>query len=359
MILSAAFLAATAAADCAYYRKVVNNSCADDCVPSTLGICPRALIVKEGGLDAGKCADIGYTVDQGEQDQKAGPCGTLKFEHYGKATQLVNSTADGCTKDSCPFSYQVPPPVRFGRCGEVDAASRMPADIWDDPRAFGEYVEATLLLWSVGTGPTGGALLKQEKCPSGWTPMQGKTVPWTQPKLMEVTCDLRCNCRYPDCKDVPDDPKDHTYCSLCGPKFNAPIEVKFFLPPPAPGPAPGPGTVCKATEYCCPDAKKCLTPTSTSCRFDPNACHNGEVCCPLTKICVVPGADCKTPCADQGAFCCPDAKACLTPVKAKVGLFCDPAIKDACATGEVCCPLIKQCVTAGDKCTSQCASCPH
>merc|ERR1719316_2669075 len=32
---------------------------------------------------------------------------------------------------------------------------------------------------------------------------------------------------------------------------------------PAPGPPP-PATVCSPTEYCCPDAKRCLTPTSTS-----------------------------------------------------------------------------------------------
>ena len=31
---------------------------------------------------------------------------------------------------------------------------------------------------------------------------------------------------------------------------------------------PGQGTVCKATEYCCPDAKHCLTPTKTSCASD-------------------------------------------------------------------------------------------
>lgn len=78
-------LLATAAADCAYYRKVSDGACADDCVPDTLGICPRSLIVKEGGLEAGRCADLGYTVDKGEKDQKAGPCGTLKFETYTKS----------------------------------------------------------------------------------------------------------------------------------------------------------------------------------------------------------------------------------------------------------------------------------
>jgi hypothetical protein len=85
MFTAALFVAAANAADCEYYRKLTGAECADSCVPATLGICPRSLIVKEGGLDAGKCKDIGYTTDKGEQDQKCGPCGTLKFEHYTKS----------------------------------------------------------------------------------------------------------------------------------------------------------------------------------------------------------------------------------------------------------------------------------
>jgi len=114
-----------------------------------------------------------------------------------------------------------------------------------------------------------------------------------------------------------------------------------------PGPSPGPSpAVCKATEFCCPDAKKCLTPTHTSCAADGDAaCASGDVCCPLTKICVTPGADCVSPC--QGSFCCPDAKACLTPVHP--GKFCGALHK--CKSDEVCCPLIKECVKAGATCT--------
>eukprot|EP00935_MAST-01C_sp_MAST-1C-sp1_P002050 g2050.t1 len=62
--------------------------------------------------------------------------------------------------------------------------------------------------------------------------------------------------------------------------------------PPTPSPGPGPAGVCKSTEYCCPDAKKCLTPTHKSCQGNANACSAGEVCCPLTKLCVKPGAAC-------------------------------------------------------------------
>merc|ERR1711907_669911 len=46
--------------------------------------------------------------------------------------------------------------------------------------------------------------------------------------------------------------------------------------------------VCKSSEYCCPDAKACLTPTKAE-----GDCKKGEVCCPVTKMCVAPGADCK------------------------------------------------------------------
>jgi len=107
------------------------------------------------------------------------------------------------------------------------------------------------------------------------------------------------------------------------------------------------GDGCKSTEYCCPDAGACLTPTSTSCLHNESACASGQVCCPLTKICVIPGNPCTSPCLDSGSYCCPDAKACLTP--ANPGVFCDSAT--SCASGEVCCPLTKLCVKAGAECT--------
>jgi hypothetical protein len=108
--------------------------------------------------------------------------------------------------------------------------------------------------------------------------------------------------------------------------------------------------VCEASEYCCPDAKKCLTPTKTSCKKDKNACASGDVCCPLTEICVTPGKDCdytSTPCTTS-EYCCPDAKACLTPTNP--GVFCGAA--SDCKSDEVCCPLTKLCVSAGKSCVA-------
>jgi len=109
------------------------------------------------------------------------------------------------------------------------------------------------------------------------------------------------------------------------------------------------GEGCPATTYCCPEANKCLKPTSTSCKDNANACGSGEVCCPLTKICVVPGADCASPCSGTGSYCCPDAKHCLTPTNP--GVFCDTS--NPCNSGEVCCPLTKLCVSVGGACAAR------
>ena len=109
--------------------------------------------------------------------------------------------------------------------------------------------------------------------------------------------------------------------------------------------ADGKLTQCADTEFCCPDAKACLTPTKTSCAADAKACASGEVCCPLTKICVKPGAACQSPCAAK-EYCCPDARKCLTPTNP--GTFCSAA-KD-CKKNELCCPLTNLCVSAGASC---------
>jgi len=106
---------------------------------------------------------------------------------------------------------------------------------------------------------------------------------------------------------------------------------------------------CSSTEFCCPDAKACLTPTGTSCAKDAKACSAGQICCPFTKECVTASHPC-TPVREckNTEFCCPDAKHCLTPVAP--GTMCDPADKAACPSPQVCCPLIKQCVTVGASC---------
>jgi len=115
------------------------------------------------------------------------------------------------------------------------------------------------------------------------------------------------------------------------------------------GACPTLGDRCNATQYCCPDAKACLTPTNRTCKSSADACLKGEACCPITKICVIPGNPCKSPCEDKGSYCCPDALHCLTPVNP--GVFCDPKDSNSCADGEVCCPVTKLCVRIGEKCS--------
>eukprot|EP00939_MAST-03C_sp_MAST-3C-sp1_P001293 g1293.t1 len=103
---------------------------------------------------------------------------------------------------------------------------------------------------------------------------------------------------------------------------------------------------CESTEYCCPDALHCLTPTKTSCKESASVCGNDETCCPLSKLCVKVGAACESPCKDTNAYCCPDAKKCLVPTNP--GALCGGP--SDCSDGEVCCPLLKECVKPGVDC---------
>ena len=59
------------------------------------------------------------------------------------------------------------------------------------------------------------------------------------------------------------------------------------------------GDHCASTEYCCPDAKHCLTPTKVSCAKDASVCSADQTCCPLTKLCVHVGKPCASPCKEH------------------------------------------------------------
>jgi len=71
---------------CTTYNKIADGMCAEDCLPSMVGICPVGLVVKAGGLSTGSCASLGYTKLAGSISQKAGPCGTLTFKKYAKTS---------------------------------------------------------------------------------------------------------------------------------------------------------------------------------------------------------------------------------------------------------------------------------
>ena len=94
-------------ADTTYYR-IDGTTCADVSLGSTVGICPTSLVVKLGKLAAGTCASQGYAKAGAPLSQKAGPCGTLNFNTYTKATKVVvtQELAEPCCK-ACSVAGQV------------------------------------------------------------------------------------------------------------------------------------------------------------------------------------------------------------------------------------------------------------
>jgi len=109
---------------------------------------------------------------------------------------------------------------------------------------------------------------------------------------------------------------------------------------------PAPPVVCAANQFCCPEAKHCLTPSNVSCADSADACSPSETCCPVTKICVTVGKPCESPCSSAKAYCCPEALHCLTPNHP--GKFCGTA--SACSPGSVCCPITNLCTSIGAPC---------
>jgi len=139
--------------------------------------------------------------------------------------------SQSCTKEACFFSWINLGPYPSsgalrGRCGEVDAAPRMPAGIFNNPFALAEYIDFTIKYYSIDN-----AELEQKPCDrKGRLQHSNQSVSWTDPTLMKEICGPFCKCTYPNCPDVPDRPQMERFCSLCGPKFNAPIQVQFWVP---------------------------------------------------------------------------------------------------------------------------------
>jgi hypothetical protein len=102
------------------------------------------------------------------------------------------------------------------------------------------------------------------------------------------------------------------------------------------------GRTCTDAEYCCPDAKHCLAPTTKTCKESAAVCGIGETCCPLTKLCVRVGKPCKPLCPlhhEKNQYCCPDALHCLAPTRP--GVLCsgnETAGRSPCWKDEVCWP---------------------
>lgn len=134
------------------------------------------------------------------------------------------------------------------RCGEVDAAPRMPASIFEPQNALAlaEYARLTCELYSAPFDKLG--KLSVGRCADiGFgkkaNPERMNGVAWAPRPLMGPVCKKKCNCDYStpfSCKDVPDQPDVRKWCSLCGPKYNSDAVVALYLEGPAPVPPPVP-----------------------------------------------------------------------------------------------------------------------
>ena len=143
------------------------------------------------------------------------------------------------------------------QCGDIDAAPRMPPALFEQGNfvALQAYIAITLELWSkfgIGVGRDGlvyamGVGTCADFVQPGaarWTPQGSRTMQaaWAPVGLMTAICAKQCNCAFTPnatetaparsnlspCTDGPDNPTAMTWCSLCGPKFNQPIEINLY-----------------------------------------------------------------------------------------------------------------------------------
>jgi uncharacterized surface protein with fasciclin (FAS1) repeats len=111
-----------------------------------------------------------------------------------------------------------------GFCGEVDAGPRMPDGIFKNKTVLQEYIDVTLAFDWAGHLELG---LCSEAGYAVPAPCPFKQpIQWAPPALMRPVCEERCGCDFP-CPKAHDGPHQH-FCSLCGPKFNAPISIQCY-----------------------------------------------------------------------------------------------------------------------------------
>ena len=154
--------------------------------------------------------------------------------------------AQFCGPHACIFSFTN---KETGCCGQVDAAPRMPPDIWSDPSAVVEYVRLTIIL----SGAVPKTLPPVEPCPgciatheslrlgtcsyneykTRWVQDGNVTINWRVPGGgFDNWCKARCGCGASNssCENAHDNPATHTYCSLCSSKYAAPTDVQLYHP---------------------------------------------------------------------------------------------------------------------------------
>lgn len=117
------------------------------------------------------------------------------------------------------------------QCGEVDAAARMPASLFDpsNKAALERYISITEEFYKYQYAPT---LSKLEvgRCRDTGVYTSGgqggiSGISWTNKALIGPICKEQCP------NGGGDDPANGKFCSLCGPKYNSPISIKLYQNP--------------------------------------------------------------------------------------------------------------------------------
>jgi uncharacterized surface protein with fasciclin (FAS1) repeats len=157
---------------------------------------------------------------------------------------------DGASVNRLWFNYVSASPgsnkTGGDRCGEIDAAPRMPASLFElqNVRQLASYAGLTTKLY-FSLGMDAGTTLKLGRCKKrgycvkqsqvdgiSWTPTS--CVGFSSPictNLMDGICKRQCGCEYPSCPDQPDNPSAGTWCSLCGPKYNGNVKIQLYNRP--------------------------------------------------------------------------------------------------------------------------------
>merc|ERR1711865_1286565 len=132
-------------------------------------------------------------------------------------------------------------PVFSGfQCGQVDAAPRIPAVLFDPSNraVLKAYEDITIALYRARNGRENVELELGNCADNHYNISHGsKKVVWANSALMDPICKAKCHCAFdrsqnkttlPGCTDTTTDPTAGKWCSLCGPTFNQPIEVNLF-----------------------------------------------------------------------------------------------------------------------------------
>lgn len=110
--------------NCINFVRIEDGICAEACLGSFVGPCPRPIVVAAGFLEVGHCAAQDFVESKGVKHVIAGPCGGLDFNLYveGSATPL-SSTVEDC------IDYRK---TGNGQCVELC----FPEHFQSDPRLF-------------------------------------------------------------------------------------------------------------------------------------------------------------------------------------------------------------------------------